>query len=247
MRNSTINLSKRNARLSTKLWRVVPCVLSLYAYSTVISRVVAPPVASQQAVSETPAQPGALESKDALHDHDQESAAHISLVSEIIAGENPSHPHKASLAQIIVAESKKVELDPLLVSAVVSAESMFRHKAISPRGAQGLMQIMPATGRFIAKQSSIKLESSLALHNPETNIKLGVWYLRYLMQKFKGDLKRTLVAYNWGPTNVIKSGATGDSIPKESLEYAHKVLSHHSLWKAKRSQVAALRAQSSLG
>ncbi len=172
---------------------------------------------------------------------------HVELVAKMIESESPSHPGKHSLANIIVSESRKLEVDPLFVAAIVRAESMFKHKAVSRRGAQGLMQIMPATGRFIAKNSNIELKGSDALHNPETNIKLGVWYVRYLLTKFKGNRTQMLVAYNWGPSNMLKAIARGASLPKESVQYVDKVLSHHTMWTERLNQFAALRSDSSLG
>jgi len=172
---------------------------------------------------------------------------HVTLVSEMIESEIPAHPTKDSLAQIIVSESRKAEVDPLFVAAMIRAESMFRHKAVSRRGAQGLMQIMPATGRFISKHSKIELKDVEALHNPETNIKLGVWYVRYLLSKFKGDRTRMLVAYNWEPTNVLRAISSGTSLPKESVQYVHKVLTHHTTWTERLNQFAALRRDSSVG
>lgn len=171
----------------------------------------------------------------------------IKLVSEMIESEVPAHPNKHSLAEIIVSESRKADVDPLFIAAIVRAESMFRHKAVSRRGAQGLMQIMPATGRFISKVSKIELKDITSLHNPETNIRLGVWYVRYLLTKFKGDRTQMLVAYNWGPSNALKAIANRSSLPRESVQYVHKVLSHHTTWTERRNQFAALRADSSLG
>jgi soluble lytic murein transglycosylase len=172
---------------------------------------------------------------------------HVTLVTEMIESEIPAHPEKQSLAQIIVSESRKADVDPLFVAAIVRAESMFKHKAVSRRGAQGLMQIMPATGRFISKQSKIELKDAAALHNPETNIKLGVWYVRYLLTKFKGDRTQMLVAYNWGPSNMLKAIASGTSLPKESVQYVQKVLTHHTTWTERLSQFATLRRDSSIG
>jgi soluble lytic murein transglycosylase-like protein len=165
----------------------------------------------------------------------------------MIESEVPAHPNKHSLAEIIVSESRKADVDPLFIAAIVRAESMFRHKAVSRRGAQGLMQIMPATGRFISKVSKIELKDIAALHNPETNIKLGVWYVRYLLTKFKGDRTQMLVAYNWGPSNALKAIANRSLLPRESVQYVHKVLSHHTTWTERRNQFAALRGDSSLG
>jgi hypothetical protein len=167
----------------------------------------------------------------------------VNFVSGLIRKERPTHPNSDKLAKLIVDESLKAEIDPLFVAAVVRAESMFKHKAVSQRGATGLMQIMPKTGHYVAKLSKIELKNSDGLHDPQTNIRLGISYLKYLNAKFKGDHRKVLVAYNWGPANLIKAQASGANYPKESIEYVERVLSHHSAW---RSSFTALAPQKQL-
>jgi hypothetical protein len=173
---------------------------------------------------------------------------HVRLVSEIIEQDIPAHPDKHSLATLIVSESKRAEIDPLFVTAVVRTESHFKNKAVSRRGAKGLMQLMPETGRYIAKLSRIELKNIDALHNPETNIRLGVWYLKHLHERFEGDRKQALVAYNWGPTNLRRAMASGSQFPKESVQYVHRVISHYTASTEKLRQYAlASRTDMSLG
>ncbi len=235
--------------LASGLCRVVPLLLSFY----IAGGVLIPQGSTGAAASNrsSPSNQARIEDGRSSYNPSSKSSrqdqAHITLVSEIIEGIDPSHPQKSSLAQLIVSESRDANVDPLLVASVVRAESMFKQGATSKRGAQGLMQIMPATGRFIAKSSNIKLHEKGGLLNPETNIKLGVWYLRYLLQRFQGDLQRTLVAYNWGPTNLRRALSSGESFPKESVQYVNKVLSHHSVWIERRLQLASLAHESSLG
>lgn len=171
----------------------------------------------------------------------------VAFVEDLIEDDIPSHPNKESIAQLIVAESRKADIDPLLVTAVVRTESMFRHKAVSHRGAKGLMQLMPSTGHYVSKLSKIELRNSEHLHDPETNIKLGIWYLKYLNEKFKGNQERVLVAYNWGPSNVKKALARGSAVPQQARDYAHKVLSRHSAWSTRLRQFASVRAATSVG
>jgi hypothetical protein len=157
----------------------------------------------------------------------------LSLVSQIIDDNNPDHPHRDSIAKTIITEGQRAQIDPLLIAAVVHTESTFKLSATSPRGAKGLMQIMPQTGRYVAKINKIKYNGSAALNDPQLNIRLGVLYLKQLQERFKGDLDRTLVAYNWGPTNLMRALANGASFPKESQSYVRKVREHHALWSAK--------------
>ena len=95
---------------------------------------------------------------------------------------------------MIASTSHKYGVDASLVKAVIKAESNFNHRAVSPVGARGLMQLMPATAATLQVQDSF---------HPETNIDGGVRYLRYLMNLFKGDLPLVLAAYNAGENAVL--------------------------------------------
>lgn len=165
--------------------------------------------------------------------------AKIEFVSTMIKQELPTRTDSDELAHIIVTESRKADIDPLFVAAVVRAESMFSKAAVSRRGAKGLMQLMPATGQYLSKQSKIELKAIKDLYNPETNIRLGVWYLKHLERRFSGSRERQLIAYNWGPANLQRALSSGASIPRESIHYVHKVLSRHSLWTDQLAQLTA--------
>lgn len=101
---------------------------------------------------------------------------------------------------------EKYALDFYLVAAVIHVESRNDPLAVSPKGAIGLMQIMPATGEWIFEkiQSVDKVYSKESLYEAETNIRYGCWYLRYLLDKFNQDVRYALVAYNAGPGNLDK-------------------------------------------
>jgi soluble lytic murein transglycosylase len=173
-----------------------------------------------------------VNSAPVVKSHDQQ----IAFVSQIIRKEHPAHPESDKLAKLIVEHSRKAEIDPLFVTAVVRAESMFKHRAISPRGASGLMQLMPETGAYVAKMNKIDLKNSAALHDPETNIRLGISYLKYLELKFSGDRRKVLIAYNWGPANLMRSTTTGSRPPNESIRYVERVLNSHSAWTSLMAQ-----------
>jgi soluble lytic murein transglycosylase len=112
------------------------------------------------------------------------------------------------LSDVILKESSKYQLDPILILAVIDVESKFQFRAISPAGARGIMQIMPATGKFLVRRvgglaEEIKAEQFTPEHldNPIVNIKLGTYYLHDLRKSFQ-NLSKALIAYNLGPTEL---------------------------------------------
>ena len=101
------------------------------------------------------------------------------------------------LAQLIDEASKSAGVDPRLVTAVVGRESGFNPTAVSPVGAQGLMQLMPQTARYLGITDPF---------DPRQNVFAGAKYLRKLLDTFAGDLDLTLAAYNAGPGAVARYG-----------------------------------------
>ncbi|MDF2636381.1 MAG: Lytic transglycosylase catalytic [Pelosinus sp.] len=94
------------------------------------------------------------------------------------------------------------ELDPFLVAGVIRTESKFNTQAMSPKGASGLMQMMPETAKWVAEQMEKPNFTIKQLENPETNISMGTWYLASLKKEFKGNEVLMLAAYNGGRGNV---------------------------------------------
>jgi len=121
----------------------------------------------------------------------------------------------AEFEPIISSCSREFGVDSSLVKAVIHAESGYNPSAVSPKGAQGLMQLMPKTAQ------GLKVADSL---NPSDNIRGGVRYLRFLLDTFKGDESLALAAYNSGLGSVAKYGG----IPpyRETQTYVAKVLSY---------------------
>lgn len=111
---------------------------------------------------------------------------------------------------------KRYNIDPNLIKAIIRAESGFDPYAVSKRGAQGLMQLMPATAREMRVSDPF---------NPEQNIAGGVRYLRKLLKMFDGDLVLSLAAYNAGPNQVKRAGG----VPRitETKQYIKRVLSYY--------------------
>src|SRR3954451_13511809 len=103
---------------------------------------------------------------------------------------------------IIRQQARDKDLDPALIAAVIYAESHFRDGQTSAAGAEGLMQITPATARMIARKSGGVAFTVRDLGTPQVNIAYGAWYLRYLMGRYAGNETFALAAYNGGEGNV---------------------------------------------
>jgi len=128
-------------------------------------------------------------------------------------------------------------LDPFFVFAVIRQESKFDIEAHSDKAAQGLMQITPETGRWLCLRMKLDYREGM-LADPETNIRLGCWYLKYLGDKFVDPASRrewVLAAYNAGLGNAErwmrrwkarnKKGAVVDYVPyRETKDYISRVL-----------------------
>lgn len=124
--------------------------------------------------------------------------------------------------------------DYRLVLAVMKAESGFKENAVSPKGAIGIMQIMPDTGEWISRQAKIPDYDESKLYDAETNVKIGSWYLGYLSDRFSHDM--ALAAYNAGPERVKNWTEEGiesaDDIPfAETRKYVKKVNIYYSFYK----------------
>jgi len=111
------------------------------------------------------------------------------------------------MSEVILEESVKRNLDPMMVVAVIQVESGFQYTMVSPQGARGIMQIMPDTGKFLSE--TLKHEYGFrpvsfrpeTLDDPLVNIRLGVYYLHDLAKQFQ-SINLALIAYNAGPAEI---------------------------------------------
>jgi soluble lytic murein transglycosylase-like protein len=131
-------------------------------------------------------------------------------VVEEVAGE------EGDLRSLAVAAAERHGLDPELVIAVVGVESAFRPEAVSSKGAQGLMQLMPRTAVSLGVEDAF---------DPEQNLDGGVRHLGSLLARYGGDVERALAAYNAGEGAVARHGG----IPpfRETREYVKRVLERY--------------------
>ena len=136
-------------------------------------------------------------------------------------------------AEVIREQAAEKHINPALIAAVIYAESKFDPHP-SPAGAEGLMQILPETAHFIAHLSGGTRFVASDLATPSINVAYGSYYLRYLLDHYRGDEMLALAAYNAGLANVdswvAHAGAAGrrltmDAIPfTETRAYVHRVL-----------------------
>jgi soluble lytic murein transglycosylase len=123
-------------------------------------------------------------------------------------------------------ESRQVDLDYRLALAVIKVESNFRQDAVSKKGARGLFQIKPSLAKYIAKDAGVAWNGNESLHEPEKNVKLGVYHLSKLMDDFK-SLPTALHAYNAGANSMKRSTKSEPKTPftKQVMKEYQKNLS----------------------
>jgi len=124
----------------------------------------------------------------------------------------------AKLANVIYKDSKKYNIDPLLIIAVIQTESNFHIRIMSSKGAVGLMQIMVPTGREIARELRLKRYLKKDLFDPIKNVRMGIYYLGKLKKLFRNDLVLFLTAYNNGPSQLKR---TLKRVPASALKFTY--------------------------
>jgi soluble lytic murein transglycosylase-like protein len=130
------------------------------------------------------------------------------------------------LAMQIGAAAAEFEIDPDIAFGLVRAESSFRNAATSSVGAVGLTQLMPRTASWM--EPGITRNQ---LRDPETNLRVGFKYLRYLLDKYEGDERLALVAYNRGPGTVDNALKRGRNPDNGYADFVHGKENHgHSLF-----------------
>jgi soluble lytic murein transglycosylase-like protein len=133
----------------------------------------------------------------------------------------PAESYIKEYDTLIRQASKQFGVEPSLIKAVIKAESDFNHRAVSVKGAQGLMQLMPGTA------SDMEVEDAF---DPESNILGGTRYLSLLLKRFSNDTSLALAAYNAGPERVTSSN--GIPAIQETRDFVKKVLGYYTVYSA---------------
>jgi soluble lytic murein transglycosylase len=117
--------------------------------------------------------------------------------------------------ELVVRESAGNGIDPFLIAGLIRQESMFKPTALSRAGAIGLMQIMPSTGRTLARGLALTRFQTRQLYQPELNIRLGTRFAADLLRRHGGDVTEMLAAYNAGPIRLASWSAFPEHADKE--------------------------------
>ncbi len=161
----------------------------------------------------------------------------ILLICAIVISYKPilrKYEYPLKYSQFVTVFSEQYDVDPLLVYSVMKAESKFKPDARSHKDAQGLMQITPETARWALEEMG--MDVSLNIFDPETNVRVGSWYLAKLSDDHNGDIAAVLAAYNAGSSNVNKwkKGETlslSDIQYQETYDYVYKTLKYYEAYK----------------
>jgi len=131
---------------------------------------------------------------------------------------------KAPYRELVEAAAARYKVDADLITSVIAVESNFDPKALSPKNARGLMQLLPETAERLGVQN---------IYDPQENIDAGTRYLRELLQRYNNDLALALAAYNAGPERVQQYGRVPPFA--ETLSYVRRVKRSYEKTKSKAS------------
>jgi len=149
--------------------------------------------------------------------------------------------YKLPYTPIVTGYCSMYGVDVCLVYSVMKAESSFDPEAKSGKGALGLMQVTEPTAKWVAERVNININSHADILNIDNNIRMGVYYLSYLFDKYDNNMTLALCAYNAGPKNVndwltdpkyCADGKNLDNIPfPETKKYVERVFSNYKIYK----------------
>jgi soluble lytic murein transglycosylase-like protein len=145
----------------------------------------------------------------------------------------PAPVQSSGLDQVVASAGERHHLDPDLIRSVIHAESGFNVRAVSPKGAQGLMQLMPGTASGMGVANAF---------DPQSNVEGGTQYLRMLLERYDFDLIKALAAYNAGPQRVEHYGG----VPPfhETQAYVARIIREFNQKKLAEQKAAAKAARS---
>ena len=119
------------------------------------------------------------------------------------------------IARLCEIEGIKRGITAVRLVSIILVESAANHRAVSSVGARGLMQIMPETAAFIARNLREAHTSKRSLFDHSVNVRYGSWYYRHLLDYYHGNEKMALAAYNWGPGAISERLERGEGLPQK--------------------------------
>jgi len=122
------------------------------------------------------------------------------------------NPRREEIQRLVTEVADKYQLDPSLIGAMISQESNWNPRAISRKGAQGLMQLMPDRARMLGVTD---------VYDPVQNVNAGVRYFRWLLERYNGDLEKALAGYNAGEGAVDRAGGVPNFV--ETRNYVQRI------------------------
>jgi len=146
----------------------------------------------------------------------------VSIISPIAAKLHSASIDPEQMASIIMAESEGAAQDPLLITAIIHAQSGFNIALRSKRGEIGLMQISPARAEEISKQTGIPWKGADELGNPKYNIALGAGRLQYIENHYELTERQRLLGYHWDPDKLLVAINENTLSPDLTREFATK-------------------------
>ena len=193
------------------------------------------PTAEIEHFEAAPEEPAPLETRAAEYRLPSSQLTAASAKAHLLAknARNGAPAPTANLADLVNEASGRYRLDPDLVNSVIKAESGFNARALSPKGAQGLMQLMPGTASELGVPNAF---------DPQANVEGGTKYLRELLERYDFDLIKALAAYNAGPQRVEQFGGVPPYY--ETRAYVARVVKDFNKKKLAQKSAATARSAS---
>ncbi len=218
-----VAMQRRGHRVSTRRNKMV------YICSLAFAMLAASPMRAADPATSSLLTPAADSGKVSVVRVDRRTGKLVRAISGGASRPVTIAPPPARIQQLVEKSAKAHNVDPLLVQSVIQVESNYNHYAVSPKGAEGLMQLMPGTARMLGVGNSF---------DPAENIEAGVKYLRYL-QNVSRDDRLALAAYNAGPGAVDRY--KGAPPYAETQDYVNQVGQRYQT--AKQMEAAQIEAE----
>ncbi|MBI5827922.1 MAG: transglycosylase SLT domain-containing protein [Deltaproteobacteria bacterium] len=155
-----------------------------------------------------------------LENYPRQAADNFNRTSKGGARDYTAIAFPQGIVELARKKARGLSPDPYMIAAIMREESAFNPEVVSTAGAIGLMQVMPSTGRLVARELGKGPIDPSDLFDPDLNIELGAWYLGHLSGMFNNDLVLTIAGYNAGPNAAVRWAGT---LPAETDEFIESI------------------------